>query len=554
MSFWRLLKTWRKLPDFQALVAWFARIHSHDSRESGDLRESEIQWFGRIGLMRCKNRDFNCEWFSRLASRASRCESPVPLSSSLRNKRRILWCLWLSWFSVPMDAPKIQITIGVLSIPKRQGQILAVGILAASLGGFCPPVFFQGRSSQKSHQKIHGKIRPGTRSKDSNGISAEAFSWENVAISKTRKRCDSKSHPPKNRSDFFLWKFGHLPQSLAFAVSKAKNIAIWNLWFRNAAICGFIPRFFCETCGKSCDCQFAIWKRSDLQFRFFGTLSWCDKMALIPGYSAIPLWGQLDLRYLLLELPRGPWDWKQFNLERQYWKVKLSGISKPVVWGTRGLHPGFSWFSSFSWFPWFPRIQHSTPCLWLSELSLSFSSFSWFPSFSWKATMKFSIENGFCIPGPSLAAEKQGPGLKLPSENENFKPRMKYPSENGSCVRRGMLFSCVRLGSSENDFFPSPGLSDWVRGPDVSRERSCLQTSPQQLMAIGATEPSQPDLLLWTLPLRTTSPPGPDSHRVFQGAPRGGDNFTFKVLQTLYSKHQKRPFLPYHWGQNDYIT
>ena len=28
-----------------------------------------------------------------------------------------------------------------------------------------------------------------------------------------------------------------------------------------------------------------------------------------------------------------------------------SGISKPVVWGTRGLHPGFPWFSSFSWFP-----------------------------------------------------------------------------------------------------------------------------------------------------------------------------------------------------------
>ena len=28
----------------------------------------------------------------------------------------------------------------------------------------------------------------------------------------------------------------------------------------------------------------------------------------------------------------------------------FSGISKPVVWGTRGLHPGFPWFSSFSWF------------------------------------------------------------------------------------------------------------------------------------------------------------------------------------------------------------
>ena len=28
----------------------------------------------------------------------------------------------------------------------------------------------------------------------------------------------------------------------------------------------------------------------------------------------------------------------------------FSGISKPVIWATRGLHPGFPWFSSFSWF------------------------------------------------------------------------------------------------------------------------------------------------------------------------------------------------------------
>ena len=53
--------------------------------------------------------------------------------------------------------------------------------------------------------------------------------------------------------------------------------------------------------------------------------------------------------------------------------LHISGISKPVVWGTRGLHPGFPWFSSFSWFPWFPQIQHSTPCLYLSESSSSFS-------------------------------------------------------------------------------------------------------------------------------------------------------------------------------------
>ena len=38
--------------------------------------------------------------------------------------------------------------------------------------------------------------------------------------------------------------------------------------------------------------------------------------------------------------------------------------------------------------------------------------------------MSFSIKNGFFIPSPSLATEKQGPGLKFSSENENFKPRM----------------------------------------------------------------------------------------------------------------------------------
>ena len=28
-----------------------------------------------------------------------------------------------------------------------------------------------------------------------------------------------------------------------------------------------------------------------------------------------------------------------------------SGISQPVVWGTRGLHPELPWFSPFPWFP-----------------------------------------------------------------------------------------------------------------------------------------------------------------------------------------------------------
>ena len=71
--------------------------------------------------------------------------------------------------------------------------------------------------------------------------------------------------------------------------------------------------------------------------------------------------------------------------------------------------------------------------------------------------MKCSIENGFFIPGPSLAAEKQGPGLKFSIENEIFKLRMKISSENEHFVRGGMAFSMIKKRSSENDFFRSPG-------------------------------------------------------------------------------------------------
>ena len=48
---------------------------------------------------------------------------------------------------------------------------------------------------------------------------------------------------------------------------------------------------------------------------------------------------------------------------------------------------------------------------------------------SFQYRMKFSIENEIFIPGPSLAAEKQGLGLKFSIGNEIFKPRMKI-----SCV------------------------------------------------------------------------------------------------------------------------
>ena len=42
----------------------------------------------RIGLTRYKNRGFNCEWFARIDSRESRCESPVPLRLSGYDHRR----------------------------------------------------------------------------------------------------------------------------------------------------------------------------------------------------------------------------------------------------------------------------------------------------------------------------------------------------------------------------------------------------------------------------------------------------------------------------------
>ena len=56
---------------------------------------------------------------------------------------------------------------------------------------------------------------------------------------------------------------------------------------------------------------------------------------------------------------------------------------------------------------------------------------------SFQYGMKFSTENGFFIPGPSLAAEKQGPGLKFLIENEIFKLRMKISSENENFVQWG---------------------------------------------------------------------------------------------------------------------
>ena len=55
--------------------AWFARI-------GWFARVGKFEWFVRIGLTHYKKRGFNCEWFARIDSRESRCESPVPLRSN----------------------------------------------------------------------------------------------------------------------------------------------------------------------------------------------------------------------------------------------------------------------------------------------------------------------------------------------------------------------------------------------------------------------------------------------------------------------------------------
>ena len=91
---------------------------------------------------------------------------------------------------------------------------------------------------------------------------------------------------------------------------------------------------------------------------------------------------------------------------------------------------------------------------------------------SFQYGMKFSIGNGFFIPGPSLAAEKQGPGLKFSIENESFNPRMEISSENENFVRGGMVFSCVR---ARNDFFRSPGPLGMTARMPVRQRRETLR-------------------------------------------------------------------------------
>ena len=95
----------------------------------------------------------------------------------------------------------------------------------------------------------------------------------------SRKRCDFENaetlrveiaHPPKNGSDFLFLKVW--APSTCLTVSQEKNIAIWNLRFRNAAIRDFMPRFCCDFSAEpavrvailnlrfenaaDCDCEF----------------------------------------------------------------------------------------------------------------------------------------------------------------------------------------------------------------------------------------------------------------------------------------------------------
>ena len=111
--------------------------------------------------------------------------------------------------------------------------------------------------------------------------------------------------------------------------------------------------------------------------------------------------------------------------------------------------------------------------------------------------MKFSIENEIFIPGPSLAAEEQGLGLKCSIENEIFKPRMKISSDNENFVRGGMVFSCVRARMNLFDpralwdfsrifiFEPPDFFADFVAGffllIFVGKEpRKILQENPRE--------------------------------------------------------------------------
>ena len=122
---------------------------------------------------------------------------------------------------------------------------------------------------------------------------------------------------------------------------------------------------------------------------------------------------------------------------------------------------------------------------------------------SFQYGMKFSIENGFCIPSPSLTAEKQGPGLKFSSENENFKPRMKISSENEKFRAWGNdLFMC----SPENVFFfsrsPGPLGNNFGADSRLQLFRNTLSTAGNSMTSSERPSP-EPLLKKRGVPSRT---------------------------------------------------
>ena len=72
----------------------------------------------------------------------------------------------------------------------------------------------------------------------------------------SQKRCDLKSRPPENRSDFLFLKVW-APSLCLFAVSQAKRHSNLKFAISKDNDCDFTPRFFCDffcgTCGESCD-------------------------------------------------------------------------------------------------------------------------------------------------------------------------------------------------------------------------------------------------------------------------------------------------------------
>ena len=166
-------------------------------------------------------------------------------------------------------------------------------------------------------------------------------------------------------------------------------------------------------------------------------------------------------------------------------------------------HHGFSWFSSSLCFPWFLwKSSNQPPCLWLSELS---SSFSWFPSFSWKAPNFGSKQKGpaeqvaprVSSLATSLAFYRSQKGLSLKNSEKSPKrgsrglsaPGSKKPEKESKMTIFQVFFrvfgpfstffrlflsffnpGAERPGNPFSDFFRSflgRGLFDSCRRPNI---------------------------------------------------------------------------------------